>query len=89
MEESILREKVRQKLQEEKLPSRPPDRLWGGPGVNAPCAVCDQPVSKSEMEFEVQFKQDGKAPSPAFDVFHAHTRCYAVWELVRSDGKGP
>lgn len=86
MDETTIREKVVQRLQEGKLPRQPPDRLWGGPGVSAPCAVCDRPVKAEEMEFEVQYARDGGAPH--FDVFHVHTRCYAVWELLRSDGFG-
>jgi hypothetical protein len=38
------------------------------------------------MEFEVQFARDGSAPY--FDVFHVHTRCYAVWELLRDGQNG-
>jgi hypothetical protein len=42
-------------------------------------------VAKAEIEFEVQFAKDGGGP---LDVFHVHTRCYALWELVRTDGAG-
>jgi hypothetical protein len=83
-EEAGLRERVRERLQEEKLPLREPDRIWGGPGVNAPCAVCERPVVHGEMEFEVQFARDG-AVDRHFDVYHVHVRCFAVWELVRKE----
>jgi hypothetical protein len=86
MDEAELRQKVVDRLRDGKLPGQPPDRLWGGPGVNAPCSVCDRPVRTDEMEFEVQFARDGGAPH--FDVFHVHTRCYAVWELIRGDQSG-
>jgi hypothetical protein len=80
-DESILREKARQAAGQRKLPNRPPHRLWGGPGVGAPCVVCDRPVEKAEMEFEIQYAREGGAPY--FDVFHVHPRCYAAWEFVR------
>jgi hypothetical protein len=86
MDEPEVRQRVFARLGEGKLPRQPPSRLWGGPGVNAPCAVCDRPVRTDEMEFEVQFALDGGAPH--FDVYHVHTRCYAVWELAREDGTG-
>jgi hypothetical protein len=86
MDEAEVRQNVVARLQDGKLPRQPPSRLWGGPGVNALCAVCDRPVRVDEMEFEVQFARDGGAPH--FDVFHVHTRCYAVWELIRGDGAG-
>src|SRR5260370_42350769 len=85
-DEGMLRDKARQAVEQRKLPNRPPDRLWGGPGVGAPCAVCDRPVDKAEMEFEIQFARGGG--TPYFDVFHVHTRCYAVSEFVRRSGVG-
>lgn len=89
-DEPALREHARRALQQDKMPNRQPDRLWGGPGVGAPCTVCDKPVSKNEMEFEVQFSIDGIA-APHFVVFHVHVRCFSAWELVRSkvDGHRP
>ena len=44
MEEETLREKARAVIESGKLPSRTPDRTWGGPGVGASCAICDLPV---------------------------------------------
>lgn len=53
----------------------------GGPGVGAPCQVCDKPVLKSEMEFEIQFERDGGG---GLDKFHVHIRCFAAWEFERN-----
>jgi hypothetical protein len=86
-DEGVLRDKARQAVEQRKVPNRSPDRLWGGPGVGAPCAVCDRPVEKAEMEFEIQFARDGST-TPYFDVFHVHTRCYALWEFVRRSEAG-
>ena len=58
-DEKILREKARVVVRDGKLPSRRPDRTWGGPGVGAPCAVCVLPVERNEIEFEIQFARDG------------------------------
>jgi hypothetical protein len=76
------REQARAAIQSGKLPSRGPDRTWGGPGVGATCAVCERPVSKQEMEFEIQFARDGD--NPGLDKFHVHVRCFAAWELERN-----
>jgi hypothetical protein len=81
MEEQALRAKAREVLEAGKLPNRRPDRTWGGPGVGAACAVCDLPVTKDEMEFEIQFAHDGD--SPDLDKFHVHIRCFAAWEFER------
>jgi len=85
-DESILREKARAVIESGKLPSRRPDRTWGGPGVGAPCSVCGLPVTKDELEFEIQFARDGD--NPGLDKFHVHIRCFAVWELERPKSNG-
>ena len=84
MDEQPLREKAREAVQNGKLPARRPDRTWGGPGVGAPCAICGLPVTKDEMEFEIQFAHDGTAPG--LDKFHVHIRCFAASECERKSG---
>ena len=84
MDEDTLREKARTVIQKGKLPSRRPDRTCGGPGVGAPCAVCDVPVRPTEMEFEIQFARDGD--NPGLDKYHVHIRCFAAWEFERQSG---
>jgi hypothetical protein len=78
-DEVRLREQARAVVQSGKLPSRRPDRTWGGPGVGA---VCEQPAASDQMEFEIQFARDGD--SPGLDKFHVHIRCFAAWEFERS-----
>ena len=80
-DEPLLREKARTAIQKGRLPSRRPDRTWGGPGVGAPCSICDLPVMKDQLEFEVEFAHDGD--SPGLDKFHLHVRCFAAWEFER------
>jgi len=80
-DETILREQARAAIRDGKLPSRAPDRTWGGPGVGATCSVCDVPVTKDEKEFEIQFAHDDD--HPGLDKFHVHIRCFAAWEFER------
>jgi len=86
-DESILREKARASVQNGKLPARAPDRTWGGPGVGAACSVCELPVKKDELEFEIQFEHDGA--NPGLDKFHVHIRCFAAWEFERKKAQSP
>ncbi len=81
-EEAILRQQARTAIQSGKMPSQRPDRTWGGPGVGARCVICEQPVSRDELEFEVQFAHDGD--NPGLDKFHLHLRCFAAWEFERN-----
>jgi hypothetical protein len=80
-DEADLREKARDAVAQGKLPSRAPDRMWGGDGVGAPCSVCGLPVRKDQKEFEIQFEHDGD--NPGLDKFHVHIRCFAAWEFER------
>ena len=86
--EAELRKVAREVLRAGKLPRQKPDHTWGGPGVGAPCAVCEKPVTRDELEYEVQFAHDGA--SPGLDKYPLHLRCFAVWELERTkfDGNG-
>ncbi len=81
-DEPRLREQTRATAQTGKLPARAPDRTWGGPGVGAACAVCEKPVTKDELEFEIEFARDGD--NPGLDKFHVHIRCFAAWEFERN-----
>jgi len=85
-DESALRAKAREVIRAGRLPNRRPDRTWGGPGVGAPCRICGEPVTKNQLEFEVQFAFDGV--EPGLDKFHLHVRCFAAWEFERArDGE--
>jgi hypothetical protein len=54
--------------------------MWGGPGVGASCVICDKPVERDEVEFELEFAPDGGDPDPR--NYHVHVRCFAAWEFV-------
>ena len=84
-DEKILREKAGTAIRDGKLPDRSPDRTWGGPGVGAACSVCGVPVTKDQMEFEIEFAHNGDAPG--LDKFHVHTRCFAAWEFERRSAR--
>ena len=81
-DELRLREQARTAIQNGKLPSHTPDRTWGGPGVGATCSVCEKPVTKDQLEFEVQFARDGD--NPGLDKFQVHIRCFGAWEFERN-----
>ena len=81
-DETRLREQARAAIKNGKMPARAPDRTWGGPGVGAECSVCGRPVTKDELEFEIEFAHDGG--TPGLDKFHVHLRCFAAWEFERN-----
>jgi hypothetical protein len=75
-DESSLRAQARDAVRQGKLPARRPDRMWGGPGVGAPCTICELAVTGNELEFEVEFDTPG-----GLEQFHVHVRCFAAWEV--------
>jgi hypothetical protein len=44
--------------------------------------VCERPVTKQELEFEIEFARD--SDFPGLDGFHVHIRCFAAWEFERN-----
>jgi hypothetical protein len=83
-DELLLREKAREAIQSAAVPTRKPDRTFGGPGSNEACAVCGETVTKDQMEFEIEFNRHG--PTPGLDRFYLHPRCFAAWEFERTKG---
>jgi hypothetical protein len=77
-DECTLSEKADEGTGAPKLPTRRPDRMWGGPGLGADCAICRAPVKREEIEFELEFARD--SDDPGQDTFHVHVRCFTIWE---------
>lgn len=77
--EGALRAKVRALIEEGKLPTRAPVRMWGGPGVGTSCSVCEVPITTQERD---QVERDGR---PGLDRFHVHIKCFAAWALERGE----
>jgi hypothetical protein len=61
-DEALLRAKAREAVRAGKIPSRRPDRTWGGPGVGVRCAICGEPVTKDQLEFQVEFARTARSP---------------------------
>lgn len=72
-------EVVRQAIQTGKLPRRRPERTWGGTGSGCPCAVCGRPVTRDEVEIELEFAggDDGRSEGG----LRVHVSCLSAWEL--------
>jgi hypothetical protein len=75
-----LREKIRERLQAGALPLTKPARTWGGRGLDRTCGACELPITREQMEYEVEFEAPAHA---ALKVQHMHLTCFAAWELER------
>lgn len=87
--ECSVRDHARTAIQAGTLPNRDPDRMWGGRGSGAACAICRVPVQRDEMELEVDFEPDleleQNADTPDPVTHHLHVRCFAAWEFERDN----
>jgi len=82
MDDSTLREKALEAIQNGKLPMRSPDSTTGGAGSNEACAICGETVRLTQMELEAEFRQDSE--SPELHKYHLHPRCFMAWEFERA-----
>lgn len=80
-DENTLRLKAREAMEAGRLPQRRPKRMWGGPGIGAPCAICSEPVKQDELGFELEYAPD-QVDTGEGDC-HVHLRCFAAWEFER------
>lgn len=80
--EDRLRGKAREAMQAGKIPYSSESSLWGGRGGGGTdCAVCDQPVTPDELEYELEFASttdDFKVRS-----YLLHVGCFAAWHWER------
>ena len=65
------------------LPDRRPERVLGGLGTGASCAVCGGTIGTGEVEIELQFTS-GEGSDTAH--YHVHALCFTAWERGRRDG---
>ena len=85
-DESLLREKAREAIRSRKLPIAKPDRMFGGQGSAATCAICGDAVRGDEVEIEIEFNRHGV--TPGLDRYHLHQRCFTAWEFERTKVPG-
>ena len=67
---------VRAKLAAGTLPRTAPTEMWVGNGKGRPCDVCDQPITRAEIEYEPEFGR--RASGVRF-----HQACLEVWHRER------
>lgn len=74
-----LREKIREAIRNGRLPTRRPDRIWGGPSAGGVCALCREPLLQGELELEIEFARDDSSAHS----HQVHLRCFNVLESER------
>lgn len=67
--------RIMDKLSEGTLPSADPLKLWTGSGTGLTCDACDELISASAQEHEVE-KPDGR-------TLRLHASCHELWRGLR------
>lgn len=82
-DETVICRQAREAIDAGRLPSRHPERAWGGPGTGVSCTLCGRPVRRDEIELELQFASGTDATGAS--NHHFHQRCFAVWDYERQN----
>lgn len=70
IDESAIRQRVRQELASGALARLDGGRSWAGRGTGRLCRMCDQPIDESQVELEVE------TPEPVV----LHRDCFFIWQ---------
>ncbi len=62
------------RLRDGTLPAVRDFKTFGGPGSGRPCRLCEQPISRQEIELEIEWREQN-VPCQMM----LHYRCQAAW----------
>lgn len=77
MDTVFLRQTIRQKLKDGRLPYNHIPRVWGGPGALETCDACETPITPDEMLMEGITLEGGRKP------LQLHVTCFGIWDSER------
>lgn len=82
--QEALRAIARERIAKGQLPCERSSRIFGGLGSGQLCSLCDKPIARYQVEYEIELKEA---------TFRFHTICHYMWELecanVESSRKNP
>jgi hypothetical protein len=70
MDEQVLRKRIRRMIDLDEVPCDEPEELWAGRGAGERCAVCQEPIPGTTLEYEVDV---------AGRSLRLHRQCYELW----------
>ena len=76
MEHDVLRELIRDKLADGRLPQNSISRVWGGAGNSEMCVACEGIIEKN------QFVMEGIGAG--LKAIQFHVRCFYYWDAERT-----
>jgi hypothetical protein len=73
--EEALRPLARDRIAKGQLPKGALSRMWGGYGTGQLCSLCNKPIERYQIEYEVEHA-DALSQTLRF-----HTACLSAWQL--------
>jgi len=71
---TTLRLRVRERIENGRLPAMAAQQIACGYGSGRACAACDEPITSAQVEYEVADERYGSKLS-------FHLGCHLVWQL--------
>lgn len=74
LRDTALRLRIRQRIEDARLPVMVPERILAGYGSGHLCIACDQPIQSTEVEYDCQDYRTGRQ-------LCFHLGCHVVWQM--------
>ncbi len=75
-----LRRRVRERIEFGQLPVMMAKQVAAGYGSGRVCAACDEPITSTQVEYEVDDCRDG------YRLLRFHPGCHSLWQLECAGG---
>ena len=79
MDDGTLRQLIRDKLHDTRLPIDSIPRIWGGQGSGETCDACEDIVTKDVLIME------GVSTTSTGQSVQFHVRCFYMWDQERRE----
>ena len=74
LRDTALRSRVRERVADGRLPVMVPTRIDAGYGSGQICVACDEPITSTQVEYELSDCRDGRP-------LCFHLGCHVVWQI--------
>ena len=83
MDTDVLRQLIRDKLEDGRLPYNSIPRVWGGKGDGEICDACEERVTPAQLVME------GVSTDMVKRAVQFHVGCFYLWDVERRDPSAP